>query len=786
MPFFSRIRAFPRGVVVISVIGSMMFSVGAMAVVSYNVVRELILNNLEQQLLLQVRQSSHQIDEWLAIRKAEVETLARSPLTRSLDWAIAGRYLTDESQYLDEFFFIALAKTDGTAWTTRVGRLNPNNREVNSYAEAIAAETVVQDPTLNRRTGEVTIAVSAPIYADIYADNSSNPIGVLSGAIKTNRLMQVMRQLNESQGYAFILNSKGVAIAHPDSVTKTALEQHSTSLLDSNDANMAAIAQRMVNQEQGIQLIQIEGQWQYIAFVPLDEVNWSVALVTPREIIETRLRALNTLAAVISGLTLLAAIFTWRQMRVYEKTRNHAAQEALLNRLTTRIRDSLDLQTIVKTTVSELANLHVVDQVLFGWYSPKTQLFDVVVDSTALASSLSSNSFVVEDLGQRFLNQEALCLQSIHQHSRVTLQLLAHHYIALPVPTSDERMGYLVGVHAHSLNSDDQDLLQKVADQLAIAIRQADLYTQTQAQVKLLNQALAQLQKAQTQLVQSEKMSSLGQLVAGVAHEINNPVNFIYGNINYAENYVQEILELLSLYQMTYPQATDAIQAKAHEIDLEFMTEDVLRLLTSMRIGAERIREIVKSLRVFSRLDEAEYKEVDIHEGIDSTLMILQSRLKAKSDQCEIEVIKEYGSLPLIECYAGQLNQVFMNILSNAVDALEEQRSHYATSFLTGTNSSNSVLVTEKPTIWIRTGVEGEKISIHIIDNGPGISEVVQRSLFDPFFTTKPVGQGTGLGLAISYEIVTQKHRGALRCESNGKGTEFIIQIPIHSSSTIS
>ncbi|WP_160166374.1 PAS domain S-box protein [Calothrix sp. PCC 7507] len=292
---------------------------------------------------------------------------------------------------------------------------------------------------------------------------------------------------------------------------------------------------------------------------------------------------------------------------------------------------------------------------------------------------------------------------------------------------------------------------------------------QVQQQTKDLETALQELQQTQMQLVQSEKMSSLGQLVAGIAHEINNPVNFIYGNLAHANDYTQDLLELVQLYQQYYPDPILAIQELAEEIDLTFLIQDLPQLLNSMKIGAQRIREIVISLRTFSRMDEAEMKEVDIHDGIDSTLMILEHRIKAKPDHKSIKVIKEYSSLPLVECYAGQLNQVFMNILANAIDALEESMSNRN--------------IPENPQIHIHTQLlDPNQVTISIADNGPGISEDVQQRLFDPFFTTKPIGKGTGMGLSISYQIISQKHGGSLKCISNlgiGGGTKFVITIPL-------
>ncbi len=273
---------------------------------------------------------------------------------------------------------------------------------------------------------------------------------------------------------------------------------------------------------------------------------------------------------------------------------------------------------------------------------------------------------------------------------------------------------------------------------------------------------ISELKQAQAQLVQQEKMSSLGQLVAGVAHEINNPVSFIYGNLNPARSYIQDLLGLIHLYQEHHPNPAPAIQAEMAAIDLDFLKTDLPRLLASMEMGATRIKDIVLSLRTFSRLDEADFKSANIHEGLDSTLVILDHRLKAQPNREAIQVIKCYGDLPEVACYPGQLNQVFMNILANAIDALEEFNP-------------------PQPRIHIRTERLSDcQIAIHITDNGSGMSETTQKSLFDPFFTTKAVGKGTGLGLAIARQIIEEKHGGTISVTSTvGEGTEFILTLPL-------
>ncbi len=620
-----------------------MLALGATALISYGIVRGLLLNSLTTNAMIEGQKAGNEIDQWLSIQSERLQLIANSPEVRSMDWSVAQPYLQLEQQRLPDFPTLLIAKPNGSYYSTKVGFAKGFSLSDRIYFQSsLAGVAKVDDPVIGHTSHIWQTHIAVPIwsvsplnlskltkeeaqkrsrsltYFDLPLDPYQKPkvIGVCASSIPIKHVSDIIQKTRIGEGsYAFALDSKGNAIAYPD---KQFLENQ-VSFLTAADPALARISQEMVKRQRGIELVKIQGEWVYVAYFPLSQAQWSVALVIPRANIEDKLVSLNLLASFLGVILVIATLIAIKQMQLHEQTRVYARKEAL--------------------------------------------------------------------------------------------------------------------------------------------------------QAQELAQTLKELQQTQAQLIQTEKMSSLGQMVAGVAHEINNPVNFIHGNLAHVKTYTQDLLEMLSLYQQYYPNSEPEIQEKSEDIDLEFIMKDMPKTLDSMKVGTQRIREIVLSLRNFSRLDEADMKKVDIHEGIDSTLLLLQNKLKTKAEHPAIAIVKKYGNLPKVECYVGQLNQVFMNIINNAIDALDS----YNTTRSAQEMYDNPTLIT------IHTEVtNSHHVTIKIADNGPGIIEEVKQQIFDPFFTTKPVGKGTGLGLSISYQIIVDKHGGALQCFSEpGKGTEFWIEIPL-------
>ncbi|MEL6901395.1 MAG: GAF domain-containing protein [Cyanobacteria bacterium J06606_4] len=555
--------------------------------------------------------------------------------------------------------------------------------------------------------------------------------------------------------------------------------------------------------------ITASGRGEIVSQVPTDQRNIGTCTLQCDDLICVPLKLKDRIIGVIAlyrtqpqpyrseDLKLLTTLSAYAasviSVLTHERQLKESRQNELILQLSNQVRTSLDLSETIQTAVNKIQLALQCDRCFFIWHHPaldtslpisltterpQSEHFEIVSESKGPSLLPMTGTYELEEVGQdvveQLYRQEVVQIDDASQMHPSPLRLFLQSYrcealLAFPMMTRAGQVGLLCcsTSQPRSWENEEIKLLQAVTNHLVIAVDQAGLYEQSRLDAQLakdkakeLAQALDYLKNMQLQLVHTEKMSSLGRMVAGIAHEINNPVTFIHGNLNHLNKGVADVLELIESYESAYPNPSKEILEVAEDIDLPFLQDDLPKLLSSINTGTERIQKIVLSLRNFAQLDQADIKRVDIHDGLESTLLLLQHRFQPEKRGAAIALIKRYGQLPEVECYAKQMNQVFISLLSNALDALEH--SHIKT-----------------PTITLTTEHRAPYIYIHVGDNGPGIPQKIQPQLFDPFFTTKDVGEGSGLGLAVSYQIIVEQHRGELSLSSSpGQGTTFTVKIP--------
>lgn len=749
--------------------------------ISYQSVRRLIINNLERNALLEVRERGNNIDRWLGTRKAEIQLLAHTPPVRSMNWSVAEPYLKSEVIRLEKFQHFALIAPDGSYFTTKVGKALINVSDRQHFKKAMAGEVYVSDPTISRTLKKQSIVpISAPVWSNsansIYK-TAEKPIGVMNGVISIDRIAEVVGKLEYGPGtYAFVLNSQGVPIVHPNRGLIGNIDKPAPSLLESADANLANVAREMVYQKTGILLTKINDTRVYVAYLPLEQAEWSIALVIPRDNLEKQLLPFNLLAvagAVLAAAAIFAAIAA---LKLFALNFSRTRTEALLHRLTGRIRASLHLDRILQTTVDELGTLLKLDRAIFGWYDPRQDTLEFGWEYCREGLPGRLGIFGVPggpegDLAARLHRCETILLyktvapDSGTSQEHAYIELTNSHYAAVPVLTQTNRLGYLFAcANRRFATPDEVEVLEAIADSLAIAISQSQLHGQIQEDLKLLEEVLAKLRRNEEHLVETEKMSIVGQLAAEVAREINNPINFIYGRLIHLNDYIKDLLNIIRLYREQYPEPVPRIAKEIQACDIDFISQELPQIFNILKRGTDRIRQIVLALWKFSLPDEANKERANLNESIDNILLLLAHRLEQK-----ILVVKEYNNLPPIFCYPGQLSQVFASLLSHAIDAVN--------------SIENSAQI-----ITIKTNIvedsPGRCIAVSIAHNGSRIPPEIQHRIFDQFCHTKSFKNFTGLELSVCYKIIVELHGGSLTVESpvqfqTGGGAEFIVKLPI-------
>ncbi|MEG4939670.1 cache domain-containing protein [Microcoleus sp. F4-D5] len=763
------------------ILGGTILAASITGFISYQSVRRLTIANLERNALLEVRERGNKIDRWIGTRKAEIEILANTPPVRSMNWPVAQPYLKAEVIRLKEFQHFALIAPDGSYFTTKVGRALINVSDRQHFKQAMAGKVYVSDPTISRTIKRQSIVpISAPVWsnsANSLYKKAEKPIGVMNGVINIDRIAEVVGKLEYGAGtYAFVLNSQGVPIVHPNDRLIGNIDKPAPSLLESADANLANVAREMVYQKTGILLTKINDARVYVAYLPLEQAEWSIALVIPHNNLEKELLPLNILAAA-AGVLLTAAIFAEiAALKLFALNCLHTRAEAFFHRLTSRIRACLHLDGILQTTVDELGTLLKLDRAIFGWYDPRQDTLEFCWEYCREGLPGRLGIFGVPggpsgDLAARLHRCETILLHKTAALDATASQENAHieltnsRYAALPVLTQTNRLGYLFAcANRRFATPEEVEVLEAIADSLAIAFSQSQLHGQIQEDLKLVEEVLATLRNTEEHLVHSERMTSVGQLAAEVAQEINNPINFIYGRLIHLNDYIKYLLHIIRLYREQYPEPVPRIAKKIEAGDLDFISQELPQILNFLKRGADRVRQIVLALQKFSLPDEATKERANVNESIDNILLLLAHQLEEK-----ILVVKEYNNLPLILCYPGQLSHVFASLVCNAIDAVKSIE-----------NSAQIITITTD----IVEDSRGRFIVVAIAHNASTTPPEIHHRIFHHFSHTKSLKNFTGLGLSVCYKIIVELHGGSLTVQSpvqskTGGGAEFIVELPI-------